>query len=160
MQAIAQPYLLTADEGTPLWFLGTLTLVKATGEQTGGTFGLIENRIPAGFSSPYHLHHREDEAFYVTEGELAVIVDGKWSAAPAGTFVYGPREVPHGFKAVGERSAKLLLLNTPAGFEHFVIEMSEPAATFTYPTPAAPDMAKLMAVAAQYGVDILGPLPE
>src|SRR5437667_10307616 len=63
------------------WFLGALTLVKSTGESTNGAFGLIEQLIPAGFASPYHIHHLEDEAFYVLEGEVMFVRDGKWLKA-------------------------------------------------------------------------------
>jgi ketosteroid isomerase-like protein len=113
----------------------------------------VENVMPPGFASPYHVHHLEDEAFYVLEGEMAFVCDGKWTAAGPGTYVFGPRDLPHGFKVLGDAPARMLLLCTPSGFEQFVVEMSEPA-------PAPPDMAKLMAVAAKYSVDILGPLPE
>ena len=59
-----QPYALAKDEGSAIWFLGTLSFVKATVETTRGAFGLIESVIPAGFASPYHMHHAEDESFY------------------------------------------------------------------------------------------------
>jgi ketosteroid isomerase-like protein len=109
--------------------------------------------MPPGFASPYHTHHLEDEAFYVLEGEMAFVCDGNWTLAGPSTYVFGPRNIPHGFKVLGDAPARMLLLCTPGGFDQFVVEMSEP-------TPAPPDMAKLMAVAAKYRVDILGPLPE
>jgi ketosteroid isomerase-like protein len=109
--------------------------------------------MPPGFASPYHTHHLEDEAFYVLEGEMAFVCDGNWTIAGPGTYVFGPRNIPHGFKVLGDAPARMLLLCTPGGFDQFVVEMSEP-------TPAPPDMAKLMAAAAKYSVDILGPLPE
>jgi uncharacterized cupin superfamily protein len=49
-------------------------IVKATGEQTGAAFGLIDNLMPAGFASPYHMHRNEDESFYVVEGEMTFYV--------------------------------------------------------------------------------------
>jgi ketosteroid isomerase-like protein len=109
--------------------------------------------MPPGFASPYHTHHLEDEAFYVLEGDMAFVSDGTWTIAGPGTYVFGPRNIPHGFKVLGDAPARMLLLCAPGGFDQFVVEMSEP-------TPAPPDMAKLMAVAAKYRVDILGPLPE
>ena len=84
---------------------------------------------------------------------MAFVCDGQWTQAKAGTFVFGPRNIPHGFKVLGDKPARLLLLCAPGGFEQFVLDMSEPA-------PAPPDMAKLMAVAAKYQIDIHGPLPE
>ena len=69
-----QPYALAREEGQAVWFLGTLVIVKATGEQTGGAFGFIDNLMPAGFTSPYHMHRNEDESFYVVEGEITFYV--------------------------------------------------------------------------------------
>jgi uncharacterized protein (TIGR02246 family) len=115
--------------------------------------------MPPGFASPYHTHHLEDEAFYVLEGEMAVVCDGKWLKAGPGTYVFGPREIPHGFKVVGTAPVRMLLLCAPAGFEHFVLDMSEPATDLTSP-PTPPDITKLIATAAKYKIDIHGPLPE
>jgi quercetin dioxygenase-like cupin family protein len=147
-------------EDPPIWFLGLPTIMRATGETTNGAFGLIEHlTMPPGFASPYHLHHLEDEAFYVLEGHVSFVCDGKWFRADAGAYVFGPREIPHGFRIQGTTPARMLLLCSPSGFEKFVLEMSEPAPDLTLPPPA-PDMAKLMALAGKYRIDILGPLPE
>ena len=112
--------------------------------------------MPPGFATPYHVHHLEDEAFYVLEGEMAFVCDGQWIKGGPGAYVFGPREIPHGFKVVGTTAARMLLMCTPAGFERFVLEMGT---DFTSPVEP-PDMAKLVAVAAKYKIDILGPLPE
>jgi steroid delta-isomerase-like uncharacterized protein len=138
----------------PAYFLGVPTIVRATAQTTNGAFGLVEHlAIPPGFASPYHTHRLEDEAFYVLEGELAFVSAGRWTAAPAGSYVYGPRNVPHGFKVIGNAPARMLLMTTPGGFERFIVELSEAA-------PAAPDMSRLLAAAARYQIDIHGPLPE
>ena len=151
-----QPVLNTRNDA-PFRFLGLPTAIRATGETTNGAFGLVENwMIPPGFASPYHTHHNEDEAFYVLEGEVAFVCGGKWLSAGPGTYVYGPREIPHGFKVVGSTPAGMLLLCAPAGFERFVRELSAPMDA----VPAPPDMAALVATAAKYHIDILGPLPE
>jgi uncharacterized protein (TIGR02246 family) len=134
--------------------------MRSTGDTTNGAFGLIEHlMIPPGFASPYHTHHLEDEAFYVLEGQMAFVCGGKWFKAGPGTYVFGPRAIPHGFMVEGTTPARMLLLCAPAGFEHFVLEMSELATEPTLP-PAPPDMTKLTALAAKYEIDILGPLPE
>jgi hypothetical protein len=70
-------------------------------------------------------------------------------------FVYGPREIPHGFKVIGHSPARMLIMCTPAGFERFVLEQTTPIAE----PPSPPDMGKLMMLAAKYGIDIHGPLP-
>jgi quercetin dioxygenase-like cupin family protein len=89
-------------------------------------FSLIENVGPSAGESRYHVHHNEDEAFYVLEGEMTVYVEGEKINAEPGTWVYAPREVPHEFRIEGASPAKFLLLYTPAGFEQFFVEVGEP----------------------------------
>ncbi len=154
-----QPYMNTREDPA-VRFLGLPTIMRSTGETTNGAFGLIEHpMVPPGWASPYHVHHLEDEAFYVLEGEVAFVSDGRWLKAGPGAYVFGPREIPHGFKIASTVPARMLILCAPAGFEQFVLELSEPHPDLTLPPPA-PDMGKLMAVAAKYKIDILGPLPE
>jgi quercetin dioxygenase-like cupin family protein len=160
MGAKPQPYTLAQEDASAIWFLGLPTFVKATGAQTGGAFGLIEQTVPASFASPYHVHHNEDESFYVLEGEVDFVCDKKWWKGGPGAYLFLPRNIPHGFKVRGSAPAKLLILATPAGFEQFVVEMSEPAKDLTHPPPGPPDMQKLTGLAAKYSIDILGPLPE
>src|SRR5438034_7550844 len=73
------------DEGEALWFLGTLATVKASGKETDGRVAVIEHLAPRGSGSPLHVHHREDEWFYVIEGELTFWVGGEVIDAPAGS---------------------------------------------------------------------------
>jgi quercetin dioxygenase-like cupin family protein len=153
-------YTLGRNEGPALWFLNTLTLVKATAKQTGNAFGLIEHLAPVGAGSPYHVHRAEDETFYVLDGELQFISGEQRFTGGPGSFVFLPRNIPHGFRVVGASPARMLILVTPGGFEQFVMEMSEPASTLTLPTPSAPDMEKLMILAGKYRIEILGPLPD
>jgi mannose-6-phosphate isomerase-like protein (cupin superfamily) len=157
MTITQQTAFSSTREDAAFRFLGVPTLMRATAETTNGAFGLMEHwEMPVGFASPYHTHHREDESFYVLEGEMAFVCGGKWLKAGPGTFVYGPREIPHGFKVVGNSPARMLLMCNPAGFEGFVLEQTTPIAE----PPSPPDMAKLMTLAAKYGIDIHGPLPE
>jgi uncharacterized protein (TIGR02246 family) len=152
-----QPSMNTREDGV-VRFLGLPTAVRATSETTGGGFGLVEHwTVPPGFASPYHTHHQEDEAFYVLEGEVAFVLDGKWTSAGPGTYLFGPRGIPHGFQVEGTAPAHMMLLCSPGGFEKFVLELSEP---MTDTPPGPPDMAKLIEVAAKYKIDVHGPLPE
>jgi steroid delta-isomerase-like uncharacterized protein len=132
--------------------------MRSTSETTSGAFALMEHwDMPPGFATPYHTHHREDEAFYVLEGEVAFVCDGKWLKTGAGAYVYGPREIPHGFKVIGTGPAQMLILCAPgSGFERFVLEQATPIGE----PPSPPDMAKLLSLAATYRIDIHGPLPE
>jgi quercetin dioxygenase-like cupin family protein len=156
----SRAYTLSREEGRAVWFLGTLSTTKATGEQTGGAFGLVEQLIPAGFASPYHVHRDEDESFYVLEGEATFICDGQELKARSGTYIFGPRGIPHGFRVEGSAPARMLFLATPSGFERFVEEVGEPAKELTLPPPQPPDMEKLMTLAEKHHIEILGPLPE
>jgi uncharacterized protein (TIGR02246 family) len=137
-------------------FFGSPTVLHATGEMTDGRFCLMEQvTMPSGLASPYHRHRNEDEAFYVLDGHVRFVCDGEWVDAGPGTWVYGPREIPHGFKVVGAQPARMLIMCAPAGFEKFVLELCVPLDAM----PAPPDMAKLAAAAATFNIDILGPLP-
>jgi steroid delta-isomerase-like uncharacterized protein len=150
------PYLNTKQDA-PFRFLGIPSVMRATAETTNGAFGLMEHwEMPVGFASPYHTHSREDESFYVLEGELAFVCGGNWLKAGPGTFVFGPRNVAHGFRVIGSSPARMLLMCSPGGFERFVLEQTTPIAE----PPAPPDMAKLMLLAAKYGIEIQGPLPQ
>jgi quercetin dioxygenase-like cupin family protein len=153
-------YTLDRSSGQAIWFLGTLMVIKAGAEETGGGFTLIEQVAPAGFAPPLHLHRDEDEAFYVLEGEITVTCGSKrWSAKP-GSFCMLPRGIVHGFSVSGESSARILQLTLPAGFERFALEAGEPASTLEIPPPGRPDIPKLLQAAAKYGLEISGPEPE
>src|SRR5881227_2259092 len=113
------PIALQAEEGEALWFLGSLVTIKSASETTDGRVAVLENYAPRGGGSPMHVHRREDEWFYVTEGELTFWVGGELTDAPAGSFVYGPRGIPHTF-TVTSPEARFLLVTDPAGFEGFM----------------------------------------
>ena len=152
------PIALQPDEGEALWFLGGLLTVKAASASTAGRLAVIEHRALEGYGSPLHVHRREDESFYVVEGELTFWVGGRVVVAPAGSFVYGPRDVPHTFQ-VSSPEARFLLVAEPAGFDDFVRALADPAAERALP-PAGhpvPDPERLTAAAAEYGIEILGP---
>jgi len=161
METAVRPYAVHRDEGEKLSFLGAPTWIKATGEQSGGVLALFEQIIPPGAGTPWHLHHNEDEFLYIIDGELLFIVGAerqRISAGP-GTYVFGPRNIPHGFRNDGPAPVRLLLEYTPAGFERFVLGVSEPAPASGV-APAAPlDMDNVLAEAAKANIEILGPLP-
>jgi len=108
--AAASPIALRQDEGEALWFMGFLCTVKASSETTNGSVAVIEQLAPQGAGSPLHVHHREDEWFYVLEGALTFWVGGEVIEAPAGSFVYGPRDVPHTFTVSSDEARFLLVV--------------------------------------------------
>jgi len=151
---------LGKDEGPAFWFFNCLTFVKATSKQTGGAFGLIEQLAPVGVESPFHVHRKEEESFFILEGELEFLSEEQRFVKGPGSFVFLPKDIPHGFRVVGDSQARFLILVTPGGFEEFVMELGEPAPEMRIPEPSQPDMGKLMPLATKYGLEILGPLPE
>ena len=152
------PIALQPGEGDARWFLEFLVTIKSSAQTTDGRVAVVEHLAPRGAGSPLHVHHREDEWFYVIDGELTFWVGGQVINAPAGSFVYGPREIPHTF-IVNSAEARFLLVTEPAGFENFLHALSEPAQTLTLPPSSAepPDPERMMATAAEYGIEILGP---
>jgi mannose-6-phosphate isomerase-like protein (cupin superfamily) len=154
-----RPFPDDAPTAPPRWFLSTLTWIRASGEDTDGRLSLVEQLIPAGFASPWHVHHTEDESFYVIEGSMTVVVGDKHISLGSGDYAFGPREVPHGFRIEGDKPARILLMTTGGDFANFVREMSEPAVRPVLPEARQPDVPKLIAAAARHGCEILGPLP-
>jgi mannose-6-phosphate isomerase-like protein (cupin superfamily) len=82
-------------------------LVKADAASTGGLVSVLEATEPPGFGPPIHVHHDAAEAFYVLEGEYLMHLDGEEVRCPAGSFVFIPLGVKHGFKVGGVPSRKL-----------------------------------------------------
>lgn len=152
------PIVAGPGEGEALWFLGVLATIKSSAATTGGAVAVIEHLAPRGSGSPLHVHSREDEWFYVIEGELTLWIDGETTVAPAGSFIFGPKGIPHTF-IVSSEEARFLLVTEPAGFEQFMRAVGEPAQRLEIPPPATepPDVAALTAAAAQFGIDIIGP---
>ena len=108
--ATAQPIALGRGEGEARWFLGALATIKSTAETTGGRVAVTENWAPRGHGSPLHVHHNEDEWFYVLSGELTFWVDGQVTRATEGSFVFGPRDVPHTFTVSSDEAHFLLVV--------------------------------------------------
>src|SRR5260370_35739228 len=92
--------------------------VKATGNETGGAFSLLEANEPPGFGPPLHIHHDAAEAFYVLEGEYIVFLEGREISCPTGSFIFIPFGMPHGFRVSNLASRKLTVYMPPARGGH------------------------------------------
>jgi uncharacterized RmlC-like cupin family protein len=103
-----------------------------------------------------HVHHREDEAFWILDGEVTLQVGDETIEASAGDYAFGPREIPHRYTA-GSNGCRMLFICTPGGFEGLVMDMSEPAASRTLPpqTEQPPDMEWVQSIARKHGCDLL-----
>jgi quercetin dioxygenase-like cupin family protein len=128
--------------------------VKAEATDTGGSFALLEASEPAGFGPPMHTHEDAGEAFYVLEGEYLIFVQEREFVCPAGSFVYIPAGVTHGFR-VGKAPSRKLNIYTPAAMVGYFDELADAGRV---ETPL--DAEELTQIAARHSMVVLGPVPE
>jgi quercetin dioxygenase-like cupin family protein len=133
-----------------IYFFGTRMRILMSGEQTGGSFCLIEVRSPAGNVVPPHLHRRETETIHVLEGGLTCVTEGRRIAVTAGETVLLPMGVPHSL-ITGEVDTRTMLVCTPAGFDAFVRAVGTDAPVA--PTPAG--RAHAIEEAARFGIEFV-----
>jgi quercetin dioxygenase-like cupin family protein len=153
----------TLDDAPAYWFLNNLHILLAKSESTGGAYSLIHLTASPGFETPYHLHHTEDEAFYVLDGKFTFICDGKKTVLGAGGYIFLPRGVPHGMRCSSEKNSRVLIHVIPGaetGFVGMMLEMALPATERVLLEPTPPDLQRLAALCEKNKIDILGPLPE
>ena len=153
---VPAPVAVRAQEGEARWWFGALAVIKATAADTGGLMSIVEVIEPPGAEAPLHVHHREDEAFWILEGDVTLQVGDETIEAHAGDYAFGPRDIPHRY-TVGPAGCRMLFICVPGGFEDLVIEMSEPAGSRTLPPPAhePPDFERVAAVAEAHGCELL-----
>jgi len=145
------------DEGEATWFLNTLTTKVLGVAETGRAYGITEQWVTAASNPPLHRHEGEDEAFYVLDGEVEVEVDGKVSSVTTGALAFVPRGAVHTYRVVSP-TARLLVITSgkPAdNLEDFFFAMGDPAEARVLPEPAAPDMDRLVALAARSGIEFV-----
>jgi mannose-6-phosphate isomerase-like protein (cupin superfamily) len=98
-------------------------LIRATAASTGGAFALFEEHDPV--DTPLHVHAREDELFYVLDGEHEFEVGEQTHRVGPGGIVFAPRGVPHAQRRVVPRTGRVLVLTAPAGLEGFFRALAE-----------------------------------
>jgi mannose-6-phosphate isomerase-like protein (cupin superfamily) len=156
-----QPTHLAWDEGRSFRLAGDLLTFKVTGAETMGAYAAAEVTVWPGGGPPPHIHHREDEAFYILEGEFEFLAGDRAVRATTGGFVHGPKGIPHTFKNVGATPGRMLVIASPAGFEEFVREAGEPTTDRATqpPGPGPAEIERLMHVSPKYGIELVGPPP-
>ena len=154
MDTQLKPISVAAGEGEARWWFDCLAVIKATSADTGGLMSIVEVTEPPRAEGPWHVHHREDEAFWILEGDATIEIADTKIHARAGDYAFGPRDIPHRY-TVGDSGCRMLFICTPGGFEGLVRDMSEPAPTLP-PAGREPDWAKVAAVAEAYGCELLG----
>jgi quercetin dioxygenase-like cupin family protein len=157
-QALA-PLAVRRSEGEARWWFGGLAEFKATAADTGGRMTIVEVTAPPGLEAPLHVHHRDDEGFWILDGDIAFEVGDTTIAARAGDYVFGPRDVPHRYK-VGENGCRMLFILVPGGIEDVIRATSEPAPSRTVPPapegePTAEEIERLKAIVAEHGYELL-----
>ena len=141
---------VAAAAAVPVRWLGTTYTVAVSAP--GASLGAFESVVPAGEGPPLHVHHGEDEAIHVIDGEADFWLDGRTLRLRSGQGVFLPRSVPHCFRVAGARPARFLGMVTPGGFEGF---FAAAAAAGVGPH----DPAALAAFGAGWRVEFLGPPP-
>lgn len=135
------------------WYIGHLISILISTKDTMGAFSLIHGYEIRGLEPPPHTHSREDESFYLIDGEIDYSVGGEVINATAGDWIFLPRNIQHSFQVRSE-IAEVLIHLSPGGFEDYFIEMSEPAKTMAIPPrpQGPPDVQKIVETATRYGI--------
>ncbi|HEY8823763.1 MAG TPA: quercetin 2,3-dioxygenase [Candidatus Limnocylindria bacterium] len=152
-----KPYLLKKGQGQSVWSLGGRFTVKVAEANADGRFSLVEALAFRSTEPPLHIHHREDEAWYILDGHMTFYVGDEAIEAEAGSFVFAPSGIAHTF-TVDVEPTRVLVFASPAGFEHFALELGEPATSDKPPAGLAvpaPDV--LGPVGQRYGIEVVGP---
>ncbi len=152
-QVAGGAFVLGPGEGRSIDLGNFAMSVKATAAETGQAFTLLEAAEPAGFGPPMHIHHDAAEAFFVLAGEYVIFVDDREYTCPAGSFIYIPRGLRHGFR-VGAVPSRKLNLYSPAAMVGYFDELSAAIAT------QDGDPAELDEIARRHGMEVVGPVPE
>lgn len=153
------PTLRTAGQGRTVAVVGDVYRFLVTGEDTNGTYAPWEALVPPGGGPPPHVHSREEEGFYVLEGEITFMINGERVVSRAGTFANMSAGTPHSFKNESDKPARMLISVTPAGLEEMFFEVGvalAEGATAVMP-PSRGGIERLLAAAPKYGIEILPP---
>ena len=145
-----------------LWVMDELLTYKVPSHQTGGAYALFEVATQP-VSGPPHVHHREDESFYVLEGEYEFLNGEATLRVGACSLLYVPKGTLHAHKNVGEGLGRMLLTQSPGGlYERFFEEVGKPVDGDSGPLvfEEQPEVGRIVALAAQYGIEIPPRIPE
>ncbi len=119
-------YLVRPGEGDSVWSIGGRFTIKVGGADSAGRLSVLEAVVTRSTEPRRHIHHREDEAWYILDGQLTFHVGETVLTAAAGSLAFAPMGIPHTF-TVDIEPSRILVLASPAGFERFVFELGVPA---------------------------------
>jgi mannose-6-phosphate isomerase-like protein (cupin superfamily) len=149
----SEPIVLQPHEGRSIDLGGFMMSVKASEDLTARAFTLLEATEPPDFGPPMHIHHNAAEAFYVLEGEYIIFIEDREYRCPAGSFIYIPLGIRHGFR-VGAVASRKLNLYSPGVMVGYFDELAAAIAD------GDADEERLGAIAAKNGVEVVGPVPK
>jgi mannose-6-phosphate isomerase-like protein (cupin superfamily) len=144
------------EQAQAWWFLDLLVVEHrcAPGMETV----VLEMTLPVGSSAPLHVHAGLDDTWYILDGEMVVRCGDDMLVAGAGHWVSMPRGVPHTFRVVGDRDARILLVHDNASFRELIRELGVPAPAHVVPAaPVFPSMDELARVAGAHDLTPIGP---
>jgi quercetin dioxygenase-like cupin family protein len=152
---LTKPKLVGDDEGETVWvWAGVRMTVKVRGADTGGAYSVFEDWLPPGAGPPLHTHTREHESMYVLEGGVRATLGDQTFDLKTGSLLHMPLGVPHSFKNLSDKPARLLLSYAPGGFEKLFLEFGKPA-KWGDTTPAKfteEEVKNALAASERYGV--------
>ena len=155
------PTLNSPTEGRTFAVVGDVYRFLVTGDNTHGTYAMWEAIVPPGGGPPPHVHSREEEGFFILEGQITIQAGDQRIVATAGIFANMPIGTPHSFKNESNKPAKMLIMVAPAGLEQMFFECGVPlpeGSTVALP-PTQAEIEKMVEVAPKYGIEILVPQP-
>jgi quercetin dioxygenase-like cupin family protein len=143
-------------EGRTIAVVGDVYRFLATGDDTNGKYALFEAIVPPGGGPPPHVHSREEEGFYILEGEITFTMGDRRLVGSAGMFANMPVGTPHSFKNESSKTARMLVSVAPAGLEQMFFEVGVPVSpgATTAPPPTKEEIDRLLAAAPRYGIEI------
>jgi mannose-6-phosphate isomerase-like protein (cupin superfamily) len=157
MSSLGELFYRPSFTGRSFWGPGDLYTFLVTGAESGGSYFAMEALVPPGGGPPPHIHRKEDETYYIVEGECNIRLDDQMVAARAGDFVNVPRGRVHCFRNEGTTPMRMILTFTPSGIEKFFEETLEPAVDLTQPPPDNIEAvaARFVEAAPRYGIEFL-----
>ena len=145
--------------GRAFWGPGDHYTFLVTGAESGGAYFAMEALVPPGGGPPPHIHTREDETFYLLEGDVEFLLGEQTVIAGPGDFVNVPRGTAHRFQNTGTETARIILTFTPAGIEHWFEETLERAPNEARPQDVPDNIehvaARYDAAAPRYGIEFV-----
>jgi steroid delta-isomerase-like uncharacterized protein len=155
-------YMGPQDSKSTTRVLGVSNLCKATKDDTRGIYSFFVSTVPPGEGVPIHTHLKEDEAYYLLDGEWEIydLTNKETLTLGADTYIYVPMGINHGFKNIGDKAARMVLMITPGGLEGFFEGIGQIVDDPNNPPPppsGPPDFAKAAQVAAKYNITFIPP---